>query len=205
MSYSKKELTEYRILRSDEALIEAKELFVNKHFNTAISRCYYSCFYILLAYMAKENISASTHNGVKTKFNQLLVKEGIISEDLAVFFNQLFNMRQKSDYQDFFSFEELTAEEVIEKTELFIENVELTDGVEPDAVDINEFYDKDITQLRDPATFNFDPEYAYLVDIDKAEIVLEKGGKLVANIPIRTFPLHRVKQYFPKESEFFDD
>jgi uncharacterized protein (UPF0332 family) len=45
MSYSKEELSEYRLSRAQESLEEAKLLGTAGHWNAAANRLYYACFY----------------------------------------------------------------------------------------------------------------------------------------------------------------
>lgn len=101
MNYSKKELADYRILRAKEALQEAKLLGASQHWNTAGTRLYYACFYIASAYMVKNDITASTHNGVKIAFNSDLIHTGKIKREYGQLYNKLLKLRQDADYRDF--------------------------------------------------------------------------------------------------------
>lgn len=101
MKYSKEELINYRVERAQEALNDAVLLVDKERWNAAANRMYYACFYIVSAYLAFKDIKATTHSGLKTAFNQELVKTGRIEKSDGITFNKLFSIRQQADYDDF--------------------------------------------------------------------------------------------------------
>ena len=101
MSYSKEDLVRYRIERAREACADAEYLVAESRWNAAANRMYYTCFYVVSAYLALKNLNATTHSGLKSAFNLELVKTGRVSRDDGVLFNRLFSMRQQADYEDF--------------------------------------------------------------------------------------------------------
>ncbi len=123
MTYSKADLIKYRLERADETLEEAKILAQTKHWNTVANRLYYACYYAILAFFANENMNPSTHAGVKTLFNQQLVKTNRVEISVGRTYNELFNKRQEGDYADFQKFTEEDITPLIEQTEVFIDKV----------------------------------------------------------------------------------
>lgn len=101
MSYSKEELSKYRIERSKESLQEAKILGLSGHWNTTANRLYYSCFYIASAYLVINSIQANTHVGIKRIFNKELIATGLLESNNGLLYNRLFNLRQDADYRDY--------------------------------------------------------------------------------------------------------
>ncbi len=101
MSYSKADLIKYRIDRSLETLSDAKLLIQEERWNSGANRLYYACFYMATAYLVFYEIKAITHTGVKTKFNQELIKTGRLDRKYGVIYNKLFALRQDADYEDF--------------------------------------------------------------------------------------------------------
>ncbi len=97
MSYSKADLSKYRIGRAKEPLEEAKILGNSNHWNTAANRLYYACFYSASSYLVVNNYQASTHSGIKNAFNKELIKTGLIEAKYGL----LFNLRQDADYRDY--------------------------------------------------------------------------------------------------------
>ncbi len=52
-------------------------------------RQYYSCFYVVSAYLAFKGLTAATHSGLKNAFNQELIKTARIDRSDGVLFNRL--------------------------------------------------------------------------------------------------------------------
>lgn len=92
-----------------ETIKEVEKHLENKFWNTAINRMYFSCFYAVSALLIKNDIIVSSHTGVRQKFGQLFVKTGFIDKTMAKHYTDLFEKRQKGDYNDFFDFDEDTA------------------------------------------------------------------------------------------------
>lgn len=101
MSYSKEELVRHRIERARESLQDAEYLLQEQRWNGAANRMYYACFYVVSAYLAFKGLTAATHSGLKSTFNQELIKTGRIDRSDGVLFNRLFAIRQEADYEDF--------------------------------------------------------------------------------------------------------
>jgi uncharacterized protein (UPF0332 family) len=101
MSYSKEELVQYRIERARESLQDAEYLLQEERWNAAANRMYYACFYVVSAFLASKGLSAATHSGLKSAFNQELIKTGRIDRSDGILYNRLFAVRQEADYEDF--------------------------------------------------------------------------------------------------------
>lgn len=121
------ELIRYRINRAKETLSEVELLLENKLLSTAVNRLYYACYYAVIALLVKNEISATTHNGVRQMFGLHFVKNGLIEREIAKFFTDIFDKRQTGDYDDFveFSIEEVNgfiepANQLISKIEILI-------------------------------------------------------------------------------------
>lgn len=122
--YQLEDYVQYRLHRAKETLDEIETLIQNEYWNTAINRMYYACFYAVGALLVKHGIETSSHSGCRQKFGQLFVQSGKFSKELAKHYTELFEKRQKSDYNDFFDFDEETVLRLYEPSKLFIEKVE---------------------------------------------------------------------------------
>jgi uncharacterized protein (UPF0332 family) len=122
--YQPEDYIKYRIERARETITEVKTHLDNKFWNTAINRMYYACYYAVGALLVKHGIEVSSHSGVRQKFGQHFVKTGIIDRDLAKHYTQLFEKRQKSDYDDFLDYEEQDANSLYPKSVELIERIE---------------------------------------------------------------------------------
>ena len=124
MNYSKEELVKYRLERAKESFEDGEILTSEKRWNSAANRMYYACFYIVSAYLAKRELKATTHSGLKTTFNKELVKAGKVSQEDGKLFNKLFGIRQEADYEDFFVVEEEDLIPLIPKIRRLIDEIE---------------------------------------------------------------------------------
>ncbi len=115
------DLINYRIDRAYETLTEAKIMAKSEHWNTCVNRLYYSCFYAVNALLIKNNLSSVKHAGVKSLFNKDFVKTGFIPVEISEIYNELFNLRHESDYEDFFRAEKEQVLPMIKQVEKFIE------------------------------------------------------------------------------------
>lgn len=124
MKYSKAELIKYRMDRAKEAYEDAVILAKNKRWNSAANRLYYSCYYIVSAYLALKSLKATTHAGLKSTFNLELVKTGKIRKQDGILFNKLFGIRQESDYEDFAQMTKEELQPLIPKIKELMDDIE---------------------------------------------------------------------------------
>ena len=101
MKYPKDDLIVYRVKRAKESFNSAKLLAENGYHHESISRLYYACFYMVLALLLKENITSSSHTGVRRQFGLHFIKTGKLTMEDGKIFSLLFDQRHKSDYEDF--------------------------------------------------------------------------------------------------------
>jgi len=93
----KQDYIDYRIQSSKETLKAAKLLAENSHWNSAINRLYYSCFYAISALLYKydidsnSNSNSNSHAGLKHQFTLRFIKTGLIKKKLGRVFVVLFD------------------------------------------------------------------------------------------------------------------
>jgi len=123
MNQDTKALVLYRLERSQEALLEADTLFKLGHYNTAINRLYYACFYAVNALLLTKGLSSAKHAGVRSLFNQHWGKPGLVEPELRETFNLLFDKRQKGDYGDLVQFSLQDVEPMLPRAKRFVEEI----------------------------------------------------------------------------------
>ena len=121
--YSPEDYSKYRLQRAKKTIQEVETHMLNGFWNTAINRMYYACFYAVGALLIKHGISTSTHSGIRQKFGQLFVKTGKIDRLLAKHYTDLFEKRNKGDYNDFYDYDEDTVKSLLPLTKQFIESI----------------------------------------------------------------------------------
>jgi uncharacterized protein (UPF0332 family) len=119
----KQDYIDYRIKSAKETLKAAKLLAENSHWNSAINRLYYTCFYAISALLYKYDINANSHAGLKHQFTLHFIKTGLIEKSLGQVFVQLFDWRQKGDYGDFYDFDKEKTLPLFIPVETLIEKV----------------------------------------------------------------------------------
>ena len=117
------DLIAYRMQHANEALEEARLLADHGHANASVNRLYYACFYAVNALLYSRGLSAAKHSGVRSLFGRHFVKTGLVSKDLAAFYNDLFESRQEGDYEDFFQIDPQILEPWIDKAGQFIDAI----------------------------------------------------------------------------------
>lgn len=121
--FTPEDYIKYRIDRANETIEEVRIHIDNRFWNTAINRMYYACFYAVSALLAKDKIDVLSHSGVRQKFGENFVKTGLIDRDLAKHFTELFEKRQKGDYNDFFDYDEETVLRLYPVSQRFIAEI----------------------------------------------------------------------------------
>ncbi len=114
----------YRMDRAWDTIKEVQSHIEQGFWNTAINRMYYACFYAIGALLLKHGTEVSSHPGVRQKFGEQFVKTGIIDKSLAKHFAELFDKRQKGDYNDFFDYEEETVRMLYPKSQELIKRID---------------------------------------------------------------------------------
>ncbi|MEL6721279.1 MAG: HEPN domain-containing protein [Bacteroidota bacterium] len=124
MNYSKEELSNYRLSKAKETFEEAQIMAASKKWNATANRLYYTCFYIVIAYLILDDIESGTHRGIKSKFNKLLISKGKLDRQYGKLYNRLFELRQDADYKDFKDFDEERIAPLVDQVSNFIGLVE---------------------------------------------------------------------------------
>jgi uncharacterized protein (UPF0332 family) len=121
----KQDLINYRLLRAQETLEEVQILYDTEHWNAAINRLYYSCYYAIGALLIERGISTKTHSGIKQMFGQEIIVPGVLDKRFGIFYSTLFNTRQKGDYDDFVQLQKRDADILIPQGKELINSIRL--------------------------------------------------------------------------------
>lgn len=122
--HSREDLIRYRIERAKETLQEVDALIELEFWNTAVNRLYYACYYAVSALLLQENIKTQTHAGVRQMLGLHFIQTHQLSRDLGRFYNDLYDKRQTSDYDDFVEFDETTVLDLLHSAKEFVTAVE---------------------------------------------------------------------------------
>jgi len=119
-----KELSNYRLEKARRNLIVAKSLIEDEFYDFAINRAYYAAFDAMRAVNALDDFDSNKHSGVIAHFNQYYVKEGKFKPETSAVIRRAANLREKSDYEDFYQAEREDAVETVELIRNFVDDVD---------------------------------------------------------------------------------
>lgn len=113
-SEERKQYVEYRI-DSAYKTVEAAKLLADRGFwNSAVNRLYYAIFYAVNALLVLNDIPTKSHSATKSKFSQHFIKIGKIDKKYGKLFAQLYDWRQKGDYENIFDYDEESVKPLFE-------------------------------------------------------------------------------------------
>ena len=117
----KKALAQYRLDQASESLDEAQFLLSGvKSPRSIVNRAYYAMFYAIMALLIYEPYSSSKHSGVLSYFNRRFIREGVFDRETGRWVNKAFELRQRSDYREYFTLTQGQAADLVVKARQFI-------------------------------------------------------------------------------------
>lgn len=121
MPENRKELMEYRLESAKERLKSAKVLLECGSYKDSVGRSYYAMFTAVRALLAKDGIDYSKHAGVISYFQKEYIKTGQLDKKYSKYLSQAFQIRNNTDYSDFFMVSQSDAKEQYDKAEEFLD------------------------------------------------------------------------------------
>lgn len=121
---NREELKAYRLEMAKERLNSAKVLLEAGSYKDSIGRSYYAMFTAVRALLAAEGQDFSRHAGVIAYFQKEYVKTGKFDKKYSKYISQAFQMRNNTDYTDFFLVSLRDAEEQYGRAEAFVKAIE---------------------------------------------------------------------------------
>ncbi|WP_446011579.1 HEPN domain-containing protein [Candidatus Electrothrix sp.] len=88
--------------KAKELAEEAKLLFENKRYDGCVNRSYYAVFSAVRALLALLGLDSRKHSAVIAYFDRYFVKTGLFAREFSRIVHNSFDVRQASDYQDFY-------------------------------------------------------------------------------------------------------
>lgn len=117
---NKVSLAKYRLEMAKERLHSAKILLDAESLKDSIGRSYYAMFTAARAVLALDGVDFSKHAGVIGYFQKEFIKTGIFETRYSKYLSQAFQIRNNTDYADFFI---VSREEAVEQYERAVEFV----------------------------------------------------------------------------------
>ena len=117
------DLCKYRLQEAKDSLIVANNCFRDGFFKAAINRSYYSAFYSIKAVLALGTIDFKRHKDVVAHFNKEYVATEIFPKSFGRRLSILKQLRETSDYDDFYIASKEKAIEQVETAKDLLEYV----------------------------------------------------------------------------------
>ena len=111
-SGSVKELAAYRLGQAHDCLKAAENNLASELYKDALNRSYYCVFHSIRAVLALGFSDYRKHAGVISEFHKNYIKTGKFDKHYSAVIRQSFQLRNRSDYEDFYI---VTKEDVIQQ------------------------------------------------------------------------------------------
>lgn len=105
------DLSCYRIQEAKDSLKVAQHCFAEGLYKDSINRSYYAAFYAIKAVLALGTVDFKRHKDVMGYFNKEYVAQNVFPRELGRRLGTLKQLREKSDYDDFYIASKVQAEE----------------------------------------------------------------------------------------------
>ena len=119
MDKRQKDLSDYRLEQAERCIKPARVLASDGDFKGAANRSYYAIFHCMRSVLALEGIDFSKHSGVSAYFRKQYIKTGLFATELSDMIGEAFDMRNDSDYDDFYVLSREDVEDQIENAQRF--------------------------------------------------------------------------------------
>lgn len=117
------EYVKYRVATAEKTYEAAKVLAGSNFWNSAVNRLYYSVFYAVNALLVLNGFQTKTHAARKSFFSLHFIKSGKFDKKFGRLYSELFDWRQKGDYDNVFDYDEATVNPLFEPALELIEKI----------------------------------------------------------------------------------
>lgn len=117
-------MAKYRIEKAKECIKDAEVLEESNGYVSAANRSYYAIFHAIRAVLALEGVDRKKHSAVISYFQQHYIKTGILDRKYSSILQNAFEVRQESDYEDFYVISKAELEEQLNHAKQFVAEVE---------------------------------------------------------------------------------
>lgn len=119
------DLSKYRIQEADDSLKVAEHCLKTELYKDSINRSYYAAFYAIKSVLALGTVDFKRHKDVMGYFNKEFVAAEIFPRELGRRLGTLKQLREKSDYDDFYIASKTQAQEQYETAKLAIKEIRI--------------------------------------------------------------------------------
>lgn len=117
-------LSKIRLDLAKERIAFADDILAIGDYKTVANRSYYAVFSAMRAVLALDGIDSKKHSGVIAEFRKSYLKTGLMPRYLSPIIDALVEIRQGSDYDDFYIVSKTEVLEQLENAKVFIEETD---------------------------------------------------------------------------------
>ena len=119
------ELSKLRLENAKKLLATSQTLIDTEDYKSSANRSYYSCFNAMRACLALLKIDHKRHSGVMSDFRLHFIKSGKLKPELSDIITTLFEVRNKSDYNDFYAISKEDVTKQLSNAKSFVDTVDV--------------------------------------------------------------------------------
>lgn len=124
LSEEKIALSKIRLEIAKERIMFADDILALGDYKTVANRSYYAIFSAMRAVLALDGFDSKKHSGVIAEFRKEYLKTELLPKELSFIIDALVEIRQGSDYDDFYIVSKEEVEEQLENAKIFVKEVE---------------------------------------------------------------------------------
>ncbi len=117
-------LSKIRLDNAKERIAFADEILAIGDYKTVANRSYYAVFSAMRAVLALDGIDSKKHSGIIAEFRKNYLKTELLPKILSPMIDALVEIRQGSDYDDFYIVSKEEVCEQLENAKVFVSEVE---------------------------------------------------------------------------------
>jgi len=102
VDYEALELSRYRLSQAKDCLRAAENNLASELYKDSLNRSYYCIFHSMRAVLALDMFDSKKHSGIIANFRQKYIKTGVFNPTLSDIIGSAFEVRNNSDYEDFY-------------------------------------------------------------------------------------------------------
>ena len=114
-----KDLSDCRLEQAKRCIKSARVLVADNDYKGAANRSYYAIFHCMRSVLVLDGVDFSKHSGVLAYFRKQYIKTGIFDIELSDIIGEAFDIRNDSDYDDYYIISKEDVKEQIENAEKF--------------------------------------------------------------------------------------
>lgn len=120
----RKTLVDLQMAKANRFMEQAEMVKGLQQWDMAANRYYYACFHAVQALFIHNGLASKRHAGMLSQFGLHFIKTGIIEDRLGGFLTRMEQLREKGDYNCFFSINEEELSTIVEPANELVKVIE---------------------------------------------------------------------------------